>query len=498
MAKRIEPQTKKLPAPVGAPGLPVWGGTVMSEWDRRLQGPKGAQTYREMSEGNATIGALLFAIEALVRSAGYRVEPADEDAQSGQEAEFVTTCFEDMDGAWGDTLSEILTLIPYGFSLFETVYKRRAGDTGDIQTESAYDDNRVGWARWSPRSQDTILRWQVEADGTVTAAYQTAPPTYREVAIPLNKCLHFRARSRRQNPEGLSLLRNAFEPYYYIKHLTRIEAIGIERDLAGLPMVRIPSEVIEAGGAPLATYTKMASDLRKDEQAGVVLPSDVDENGNALYELSLLSTGGQRAIDTDQVIGRYERWILRAMLADFLTLGDNAVGSYAQSVSRTDLFFTAVGAVLDGIADAINVQAIRPLMRMNGVPTERWPSFVFNELDTKDIKGFAETVALLAGAGAIDTQDPDVRQYIYDMVGLPMAQETDEQQDAEGGDVEAESPETETKPKQDAPEQEAQAASERRIAMDPITIDEDLLEAGRVAWRERMQRYAALLDAEVA
>lgn len=500
MAKRIDPKTKTPPAPVGAPGLMHWGGYVQSEWDRRLQGPKGPQTYREMAEGNPTIGALLFAIEALVRSAGYRIEPADESAEAQAEAEFVESCFEDMEGAWGDTLSEILTFVPYGFSLFETVYKVRRGDTGMLQTSSSYDDNRIGWARWSPRSQETILRWEIADDGTVTAAYQTAPPTYREVSLPLNKCIHFRARSRRQNPEGLSLLRNCFEPYYYIKHITRIEAIGIERDLAGLPMLRIPADVIAEGGAALNTYTKMATDLRKDEQAGVVLPSDVDENGNALYELSLLSTGGQRAMDTDAVVARYERWILRAMLADFLTLGDNAVGSYAQSVSRTDLFMTAVSSILDGTGDTINAQAVQPLLRLNGVPANRWPRFTFNELDQRDIKAFAETVAILAGAGVVDTSEPDLKQYIYDVVGLPLAQETDEQeQEQEGATVQESAQDAPESPQNDEPQQDtAKAASEPRKAMEPITVDEKLLIAGRAAWRERMGKYAGLLDAEVA
>ena len=480
--------------------MPVWGGTVMSEWDRRLQGLKGAQTYREMSESDATIGALLFAVEALVRSTGYRIEPADESAEAQAEADFVESCFEDMEGAWGDTISEILTFIPYGFSLFEMVYKLRRGDTGVLQTSSSYDDNRIGWARWSPRSQETILRWEIADDGTVTAAYQTAPPTYREVSLPLNKCIHFRARSRRQNPEGLSLLRNCFDAWYYKKHIARIEAIGIERDLAGLPMLRIPAEVINEGGSALTTYTKMVSDLRNDEQAGAIIPSDRDEDGNALYELSLLSTGGQRAMDTDKVVARYERWILRAFLADFLTLGDQGVGSYAQSVSRTDLFFTAVSSVLDGAGDTINAQAVRPLMLLNGVQSNRWPRFTFNEIDQRDIKAFAETVAILASAGAVDTSEPDLRQHIYDIVGLPMAQETMEQeQEQEGATMqENATPESETKPKQDAQQDEAQAATEPRKAMEPIPVDDDLLVASRAAWRERMKQYAGLLDAEVA
>lgn len=504
MAKKPTPiASKKLPAPVGAPGLPVWGGYVQSEWDRRLQGQKGAQTYREMSEGNPTIGALLFAIEALVRSAGYRVEAATEDDDAAEVAEFVQSCFEDMEGAWGDTLSEIMTLIPYGFSLFELVYKVRDGDNEALTLMSAHEDNRIGWSRWAPRSQETIQRWEIQPEGTVTAAYQNAPPSYREVRIPLNKCLHFRARSRRQNPEGISLIRNCFEPYYYLKHIARIEAIGIERDLAGLPVAKIPAEVIAAGGTELATYQKLVTDVRKDEQSGVIIPSDVDEFGNALYEFTLAATGGERSIDTDKVIARYERWILRALLADFLALGDQGVGSYAQSVSRTDLFLTAVGAVLDGIGDVINAQAIRPLMRLNGIRMDLTPTFTFNELDTKDVKAFAETIALLAGSGVVDTSEPELKQFVYDLVGLPMAVETLEEE-AETGETEPtdapESPETNESGEDGSQgvQPDERAASESRKAMMPLAVDDALLAAARAAWKERMKKHAGILEAEVA
>ena len=490
---------KQPPNPVGAPGLPVYAGQVQSEWDRRLQRPKGMQVYREMAEGDATIGALLFAIESMVRGAGHRIEPADESGNAQDEADFVESCFEDMEGAWGDTLSEILTLIPYGFSLFEIVYKPRRGETGDLRTESGYDDNRIGWARWSPRSQETIDRWIFRDDWTTEAAIQIAPPKYREAIIPLDKCLHFRARSRRQNPEGLSLLRNVFDPWYYKKHITRIEAIGIERDLAGLPKVSIPDSVIAAGGTILASWQRVASDLRRDEQAGIVIPSDVDENGNRLYDVELISTGGQRAIDTDAVIARYERWILRSMLADFMTLGDNAVGSYAQAVSRTGLFMAAVSSILDGIADTINAQGIRPLMRLNGVRQELWPTFSFNELDTKDIQAFAETVATLVGAQIVNPAEPDVKQYVYDVVGLPLAKETLEQEhDTQDMQPDApESPQNDTNQQDDTQDTpDAQASSERRQAMEPIKVDDDLLAASREAWRERMKQHAGILDAQ--
>ncbi|WP_155274431.1 hypothetical protein [Piscirickettsia salmonis] len=48
----------------------------------------------------------------------------------------------------------------------------------------------------------------------------------------------FRTTSRKGNPEGRSILRNAYQPWYYKKNLESIESIGIERNLVGLLTLR--------------------------------------------------------------------------------------------------------------------------------------------------------------------------------------------------------------------------------------------------------------------
>ena len=43
------------------------------------------------------------------------------------------------------------------------------------------------------------------------------------------------ASARGDNPEGRSILRNAYFSWYFEKKIAEIEGIGIARDLAGLP-----------------------------------------------------------------------------------------------------------------------------------------------------------------------------------------------------------------------------------------------------------------------
>ena len=66
---------------VGATGLKQYSGYINEEFLPELKGRQGTRVYREMSDNDPIIGAILFAIEMLIRNAGGRVEPASKDQQ---------------------------------------------------------------------------------------------------------------------------------------------------------------------------------------------------------------------------------------------------------------------------------------------------------------------------------------------------------------------------------------------------------------------------------
>lgn len=61
--------------------------------------------------------------------------------------------------------------------------------------------------------------------------------------IPMSKAMLFRTESVKDNPEGRSILRNAYRSWYFKRRIQEIEAIGIERDLAGLPVIHAPERL---------------------------------------------------------------------------------------------------------------------------------------------------------------------------------------------------------------------------------------------------------------
>jgi hypothetical protein len=84
------------------------------------------------------------------------------EAQHAEEiAVFLETCLHDQDLSWSDILSQIVTMVVFGFSYHEIVYKKRNGPNPDFPEQgSKFADGRIGWAKWAPRAQETRFRWE--------------------------------------------------------------------------------------------------------------------------------------------------------------------------------------------------------------------------------------------------------------------------------------------------------------------------------------------------
>ncbi len=217
------------------------GGSVFyEEFLKELRGRKGVEVFKEMSENDDIVGAILFAVEMLMRQVKWNVKEAGNHDIDIKAAEFVYSCMYDMDETWSEFISEVLSFLTFGWSYHEIVYKRRMGMTKNAKTKSKYSDGLIGWRKLPIRSQDTLWEWRYDDNDNLLGLTQCAPPLYTQVFIPIEKALHFRTKNRKGNPEGRSVLRNAYRSWYFKRRIQEIEGIGIERDLAGLPVLTAP------------------------------------------------------------------------------------------------------------------------------------------------------------------------------------------------------------------------------------------------------------------
>lgn len=412
---------------IGSTGLRQSGGRVNEEFLPALRGKRARQVWREMADNDPIVGALLFGIERLMSGLNWQMDPADDSAEALRVRDFVWSCFEDMSKSWSATLGEILSMLEYGFAPMEVVYKRRNGpDQEDSSQRSAHNDNLIGWRKWTIRSQETLTEWSFDPAGGLDGVYQQDQSVGAgRVYIPIEKMLLFRTTTARDNPEGRSILRNAYRPWSFKKRIEEYEAIGIERDLAGLPVGWLPPEYLhpdaDSGKKAVAdAVQEIVSGIKRNETAGVVFPMVHDEHGNKLMDLTLLSSGGQRQFDTDAIITRYDQRIAMTVLADFILLGHSSTGTYSLGQSKVDLFTQALASWANSICDVINQHATKRLLRINGMDTTLLPTLSVGDVHRVDLKELADFVATTGGVGAL-TFDDKIEAHLRASAGLPQA-----------------------------------------------------------------------------
>jgi hypothetical protein len=432
---------------VGSSGLRQYSGWVREEFLPQLAGREAARVYREMQDNSATIGALMFAINATIRKIEWRVEPAGDDSESAYQAEFIEGCMDDMSHTWSDFVVESLSMLGYGYAPHEIVYKRCVGPrpavaaiTGRAHSTSQFADNKIRWRRLPLRGQETILKWFFGPGNEVYGLTQQ-PWTGPIVDIPIEKLLLFRASVHKGNPEGRSILRTAYRSYYLAKRMEELEAILFER-MGGIPVVYLPKELLDlaANGDPSAsaqveTWKKIVTNVRVDEQMGMVLPSDLwptsTGTGTATqYKFELVTPQGGRGqtVDSEKVIQRYNLNQLASVLADFIQLGHESRGTQSLAMSKTDMFFQATEGFLISNADVINRHGIPRLMELNGLDTTYSPELKPDMPQRTDLDVLSNFLLRLQQAGMPLFPNDTLQEFVLDAAGMPDVTQDDNYQ----------------------------------------------------------------------
>ena len=433
---RIRPNRKPpLQIVSGGTGLKQASGIVFEEWHRKLQGIRGVRTFREMADNSAIIGAILYTMVSLIKQIPRTTKPAKEDDETSARAkQHLDECFDDMSHTVDDWLEEILSMITFGWSNFETVYKIRRGDSPKKEFHSRFNDGLVGWRKFVIKPQDSLTRWELdEEDGGIRGMWVVTDQG-EEKFLPITKSALFRIKAHKNNPEGKSLLRNAFLNWYYAKHLTEVEAIGIERDIAGLPKMEVPPDIMAPDADPAKVslrndYEELVTNVRRDELEGLVVPSEeiTLADGTPVktgYRFSLVSTGGSRSVDVGAAIVRHEQRMAMSVLMEWLLLGMDKVGSFSLASSKTEIFASALKAIVNSIQAVINRFVIPGLFKFmqSTFPEGTWPTLEFGDIETPDLAALSTFVSTLTTAGIL-SPDAGIERHLRRVGGLPEPEE---------------------------------------------------------------------------
>lgn len=406
--------TGRKPGKLGAlssPGIVSHGGFLQypNEKDRAWSTQfERDQTILEMSN-NPIIGGVLRQIAMFIRQVKWELVPANDSAEAKEAAKFYQEQLDGMENLWpGETMPQFLTFLTWGWAALEIIYQR-------------LPDGRIGWKEWRLIPQETRWRWEFDETGKATHLIQLHPETYREITIPLERVIHIRDTSRNNSPEGFTLLRIAYDAYFYRSGFQQLEGTLFER-YGGIQVARLPGDDIANNTESYQEIKHIVTTLGINSQTGLVLASDRDPATNEYYQDFEIEApaAGATVPSADPIINRYANEIVGVFGAAVTRTGQDGSGSYALADVQNEVFQRNMEANLDLIADNIQTQAFPRLAQMpyNNIPEELIPRLKHGKLDKVSLDKLGAYLVSLAQAGVIH-DSPQLREYVHAQASIP-------------------------------------------------------------------------------
>ena len=388
-----------------------------------LRGTRKIRAYSEMREQSSVVGAMMMAVRMIMRGVKWNAELPEEaeedDTEANKARDFLTTAMKDMSHTWAEFIDDSLDATWAGFAAPEIVYKQRLGMDEDPGSE--YDDGLIGWRKIAYRDPAGVVRWKVDPSGGIQG-YWHQVQQLPEVFIPIEKVILFRASRKGNDPEGYSWLHNSYVDWTYMRKHLWLEAVGVERQGLGLPVVTLPLGAdISANSQDLIRAQNLVRAIRQDAYMGVVLPPALGKEEHQKWNLDLMSAGTGGVATTDVIIRRYALNIASSILAHFIALGQQARGSYALSSDQRDLWQLAMRGLSELWAELMNRHLVRPLFRLNQASFpdhSKWPRVQPSDVAQHDIEKVQKYIVALVGGGVMNV-DADDRNRLRQLVGFP-------------------------------------------------------------------------------
>ncbi len=376
--------------PVGSSGTDITGGILNEEFLQELSGTEGADRFDKMRRSDPVLKMAISAVLNPIKSAKWEIEPVDDSEDAKMKADLVDHCiFNDLDKRWKILLHEILSMVIFGYSLFERTHKV----VFDDPTFGTY----IGFKDFGFRSQRTIERWNLEpVTGELISVEQWAfGDAQRMVTIPANFLTRFTLDQEGQNFEGISMLRSAYGPWLRKRTYQKLQAIGIEKFAVPTPILTVPKGLQDS-----TQFNNAVEILQKyisHQTNYLTIPEGwkLDIQGND-YDPAKVQT----AIDSEN------KEMVNAFMANFLLLGQSGSGSYALSTDLSDFFLGGIVHIADLICEEFNDQIIPELIKLNFGPQPAYPKMKCSGIIDKAGKELSEVLKTFVDTKVIIPDDP--------------------------------------------------------------------------------------------
>jgi len=406
----IESGAKLSLKPLGASGTELFAGYFTEEYLQSLRGRKGAKIFDEMRRSESQVAMLLSAVMNPIKAGVWEFEAASDVVDSEKHKTLIEFCAKEMID-WETHLHEALTMLVYGYSLFEVVH--------NVVFNHPKFGTFNGLKGLAFRSQKTIERWNVDrATGNLKSVEQwiqgdLALERSSLVNMLAEFLLVFTLQKEGDNYEGISALRPMYGPYFRKNLYLRIAAIGLEKNAIGTPLGTIPKGKQKAEDE--TAFKEVLENFTAHEAAYLIKPEG--------WEIEILKSDFDAAAVKEMILLENTEMI-NSMVANFLALGMNGGGgAFALGSDLSDFFLTGIQNYANIIAGVWNRTLIPDLVKLNFGPQQSYPKLKATGINDKAGKELAEIISSLSNSQAIRPDMP-TEEFLRKQFGLPKADPT--------------------------------------------------------------------------
>lgn len=412
---------------VGTIGTVIVGGFVQEkERNRRLTGQEKYKTFSDIVANVTIVAAGISIYLSFIGKAKWKIVAKDPDnAAAVEHAEFIERCINGMETPWSRVVRKLAMYRMYGFVITEwTAKKGKQGEIEILDVES--------------RPCFTIDQWDVDENGNVQGVVQRSPLTSVPNYIPKSKMIYLVEDSLTDDPRGLGILRQIVKTADQLDDYERLEQIGFETDMRGIPVLTAPLEtlkkLVKNNEITKEQFDEIKKELRsliknhiRSTDSGVLLPSEtytaVGDSGNnvssvAKYDFKLVSGDHYGHAEIGEAINRKQKEIARALGVEQLLLGESSTGSLALSRDKSKALADVINSVLLEIKQAVDKDLIQPISMLNGIPEEEYVEAQVEKVEQRDIEQISQVLADLASVGVTLFVEDEAVGEVFDLMGL--------------------------------------------------------------------------------
>ena len=359
-----------------------------------LRYPQNIETFHEMYTRDEAVGGVLNATYALVENAfnNWTITGNRNDPESVATTALIKHFFNNMTGSTMRSFSRnAATFNQFGFSVIEKDYKRMPVGSYLEELPKGMSSDKVWMVdklRFIPqRSLDPSEPFIIGNQGRdILGLNQNASwfqnsshalrgwnPPMTSVTIKRNKFMLMGINVTDSTPMGVSPLEQTWTSWKEKKFYESYQSVGVSKDMAGMPLLEIPIEVLKKASAdPTSPEGLMVDEMAKDvaamhagEQNMMLLPSKTGEGDD--YGLKFLGIeGAGKQFDLQEIINKRREAIYSSFGALNLISSESG-GSYNQFEGQNSIHFFFVKRIISIIEEAINKDLIPQIMLINDI-----------------------------------------------------------------------------------------------------------------------------------